>query len=94
MNRRELTRGTVTGLLFPIALFWIYFTFFSDLGVDRAFKIAFENNMISKVFSLLGLTNLLFFFLFLNKNRLDAAKGVFLATLIYVALMIVYKIYY
>ncbi|HPD65914.1 MAG TPA: hypothetical protein P5050_09320 [Bacteroidia bacterium] len=87
--------GTAIGILSIIIVVVVFylakFTFvsFSDyLSTLTSYK-----KMLSAMISLAGLPNLLFFFIFLNKEKYNTAKGLILATFILVLIVVVIKIF-
>ena len=83
MNK-QLIKGTIVGVIAPIAAFVVYVAFFSEdsdpLGMYH--KIV-AMGKLSHVISLSVLINLLLFFMNIKTHRDKVARGVLLATILY-----------
>lgn len=81
---RQVT-GLVVGLIVPILIsFLIYNYRFASAGDFVSFlKALMEVESLGKLLSLSVMPNLLFFFLGIWSNRLYAARGVLIATVLY-----------
>ena len=83
MNK-QLIKGTIVGIIAPIAAFVVYVAFFTEnadpLGVYH--KIV-AMGKLSHVMSLSVLINLLIFFMNIKTNRDQQARGILLATMLY-----------
>jgi len=86
--------GISIGLL-SIGLMLVVFFFikFTDTPFSTYISTIFsERGVLSPLISLSGLPNLLFFFLFLNKEKYNTAKGIIIATLVLVLMVLILKI--
>jgi len=83
MNK-QLIKGTIAGIIAPIAAFVVYVAFFSEdsdpLGMYH--KIV-AMGKLSHVISLSVLINLLIFFMNIKTNKDQQARGILLATILY-----------
>lgn len=85
--------GTVSPWII-MPLFIVLYAKFENYGVDRLWHDFFHyNKTMSRILSLCMIGNLLWFYIFLNKERYGIAKGVILGTLLYFPLFI-YLIYF
>ncbi len=85
--------GLVGGLLVPcLAIITFYFVQYYPF-TDFSYFIngLFSLTVFSKIISLCAIPNLLLFFVFLWTNRNQSAKGVIVATLLLVVLVIILK---
>lgn len=87
--------GTVIGLLSIVVVIVVFyiakFTFVSFH--EYLSTITSYEKMLSAMVSLAGIPNLLFFFLFLNKEKYNTAKGIILATFILVLIVVLIKLF-
>ena len=83
MNK-QLIKGTIVGIIAPIAAFVVYVAFFTEdadpLGMYH--KIV-ARDKLSHVMSLSVMINLLIFFMNIKTHRDQEARGVLLATILY-----------
>ena len=83
MNR-DLIKGTVVGLLAPVAAFIVYVAFFTaESDPVGLYYQLIALGKLSHVISLSVLINLLIFFMNIKTNRDDAARGILFATILY-----------
>ncbi len=83
MNK-QLIKGTIVGIIAPIAAFVVYVAFFTvDSDPIGMYHELVAMNKLSHVMSLSVLINLLIFFMNIKTNRDDAARGILFATLLY-----------
>ena len=83
MNK-QLIKGTIVGIIAPIAAFVVYVAFFTEdsdpLGV---YHTIVAKNIVAEVMSLSVLINLLIFFMNIKTNKDQQARGILLATILY-----------
>ena len=83
MNK-QLIKGTIVGIIAPIAAFVVYVAFFTEnpdpIGMYHALV---ENKTFPHVMSLSVLINLLLFFMNIKTHRDEVARGILLATILY-----------
>ena len=83
MNK-QLIKGTIVGIIAPIAAFVVYVAFFTEdsdpLGVCH---MIVAKNIVAEVMSLSVLINLLIFFMNIKTNKDQQARGILLATILY-----------
>lgn len=82
-------KGLAIGILFPLLCFFCYWLFmysYMDFPV-RFVKYLMTGQMMSNTIKICALGNLLIFYLFLNKQMNNAAKGVITSVAIYAALV-------
>lgn len=89
--------GLLIGLVSPwiiMPLFIFLFAQIENISFDRLWYNFFNiNKTMSRILSLCMIGNLIWFYIFLNKERYGIGKGVILGTLIYFPLFI-YLIYF
>ena len=83
MNK-QLIKGTIVGVIAPIAAFVVYVAFFTE----NSDPIGMYNQLVamdklSHALSLSVLINLLLFFMNIKTSRDETARGVLLATILY-----------
>tara|TARA_B100000676_G_C17551404_1_gene567599 strand:- start:259 stop:540 length:282 start_codon:yes stop_codon:yes gene_type:complete len=80
----QLVKGTIIGLIAPVAAFVVYIAFFTDnpdpIGVYRQLV---QMDLLSHAMSLSVLINLVIFFMNIKTRRDQEARGVLLATILY-----------
>ena len=81
---KQLIKGTIVGIIAPIAAFVVYVAFFTEdadpLGIYHNI-VAMDK--LSHVMSLSVLINLLIFFMDIKTNKDQQARGILLATILY-----------
>jgi hypothetical protein len=83
MNK-HLIKGTIVGIIAPIAAFVVYVAFFTnDSDPLGTFQKIVAIDKLSHVISLSVLINLLIFFMNIKTNKDQQAKGILLSTLLY-----------
>ena len=83
MNKK-LIKGTIVGILAPIAAFIVYVAFFTkDSDPIGMYDKLVVMNKLSHALSLSVLINLLLFFMNIKTHRDEVARGVLLATILY-----------
>ena len=83
MNK-QLIKGTIVGIIAPIAAFVVYVAFFTeDSDPIGMYHQIVEIGKLSHVISLSVLINLLIFFMNIKTNRDQQARGILLATILY-----------
>ena len=87
--------GLLGGILFPIIVYFFYWLFFHhQISFPVRFtKYLLKGYMLSNVIKMCGLSNLLLFYLSLNKKIDNFSKGIIVSVLLYVAL-VAYVSYY
>jgi hypothetical protein len=88
----RLIVGLIPGIIVPIITLIIFFLFKS--GVSNFFDYVhfmIRLGVFSSILSLCPLPNLAVFFFFLNKSYYYSARGVILATFIWVLIVFVYR---
>ena len=81
---KQLIKGTIVGIIAPIAAFVVYVAFFTaDSDPLGMYNDLVEKDILSHVMSLSVLINLLIFFMNIKTNRDDAARGILFATILY-----------
>ena len=83
MNK-QLIKGTIVGIIAPIAAFVVYVAFFTeDSDPVGMYNKIVAMDKLSHVMSLSVLINLLIFFMNIKTYRDEAARGVLFATILY-----------
>jgi len=87
--------GLLIGLIFPFALFFLYWLFlYNQISFPLRFIHYLKNGyLLSNVIKLCGLGNLILFYLGLNKKKDKFSKGVIISVLLYV-ILVAYVTYY
>ena len=87
--------GVIIGVLTAFLGFIVfYFIKFSDISLSDYFGILFHNKgILSPLLSLSGVPNLVFFYIFINKDKYKTARGLILATFILVLAVVLVKIF-
>ncbi len=82
--------GVIVGILFPAFCFLCYWLFFySQITFPGRFIKYLQNGeMLQEVAIVCVVTNLLIFYILLNKKAFDLAKGLIFATFMYVLLVL------
>ena len=81
--------GLVSGIVFPAFCFFCYWLFFhSQISFPNRFFTYLRNgNMLQEVAIMCVVANLLIFYFSLNKKIYDFARGLIIASFIYVGLV-------
>ena len=83
MNK-QLIKGTIVGIIAPIAAFVVYVAFFTeDSDPIGIYNKLVDHNKLSHAMSLSVLINLLIFFMNIKTNKDQQARGILLATILY-----------
>ncbi len=85
LKKNSLKLGLVIGLIAPLfGLVILYFLKFPSYAFgDFLGYFLKENRLITSLGSLCLLANVVFFTIYINTNRDETAKGIFIITLIY-----------
>ena len=93
MNNK-LIKGTLVGIIAPVAAFFVYVAFFSKIQTPRLMLLkVIELDRLSHVISLCLLINLLIFFMNIKTYRDEEARGIILATILYGVVIVLLKIF-
>ena len=83
MNK-QLIKGTIVGIIAPIAAFVVYVAFFTeDSDPINMYHKLVAMDKLSHAMSLSVLINLLLFFINIKAYRDEVARGILLATILY-----------
>ncbi len=90
----SVSLGAVIGVVMAvISIMAIYLIQFTDLTITEYFTALFQNKrLFAPVVSIAGIPNLGIFYLFINKNKYQSARGIILATFILVVIVILIKV--
>lgn len=90
----SIALGIILGLLtIAVVLFFFYLSQFQAYPFSEYFdKVIHNKKILAPMISLAGVPNLVLFFLFLNKNKYQTARGLIIATFILVILVILAKV--
>jgi len=93
MKRNKPILGLVIGLLFPvIGLAIMYFIWFHGSPVNEVFEsLMASHELASRVLSLSILINLLPFSYYTSKRLDNTARGILIATILYVVFIVLIK---
>lgn len=91
MNK-QLIKGTIVGIIAPIAAFIVYVAFFTEYPdpIGMYNKLV-TMDKLSHAMSLSVLINLLLFFMNIKTHRDEAARGILLATILYGITIVIIK---
>lgn len=93
MNR-EILKGTIVGIIAPIAAYVVYVAFFTENADPLSlYKELVLIGKLPHVLSLSVLINLLIFFMNLKTNREEQARGILFATILYAVFIIILKFF-
>ena len=93
MNNK-LIKGTLVGIMAPVAAFFVYVAFFSKIPIPRLMLLkVIELDRLSHVISLCLMINLLIFFMNIKTYRDEEARGIILATILYGVVIVLLKIF-
>ncbi len=94
LKKDNFKLGILLGLTLPILVFFIiYYLRFSDYPFDRFLHLLKEENRLITFFGTWCMVaNIALFTLYVNTNRYETSKGVFVVTLIYGVLVLLMKI--
>ena len=88
----EVIKGLCVGILAPIAAFVVYVAFFTEASDPIAtYRKIISIGKLSHVISLSVIINLLIFFMNINTNRENQARGILLATILYGFIIVIVK---
>lgn len=80
----HLIIGLVLGLLAPtLGIVIFFYSKFSDSNLSEFLTVSIQEKMLSPLLSLCAVINLGVFYLFIQFDKLQTAKGIILATFIY-----------
>jgi len=83
MNK-QLIKGTIVGIIAPMAAFIVYVAFFTeDSDPIGMYNKLLAMDKLSHAMSLSVLINLLLFFMNIKTQRDENARGILLATILY-----------
>ena len=83
MNK-QLIKGTIVGIIAPIAAFVVYVAFFAeDSDPVGMYNQLVAMDKLSHALSLSVLINLLLFFMNIKTHRDEVARGILLATILH-----------
>ena len=92
INLNQVYFGLAPGLIFPALIVYLfYLNNYSYVPLMRFLTVLAENDILTKVISICVLVNLIVFFFFIRKNYLYGARGVMIATFIYVLAVVTLK---
>jgi len=94
-KKDNIRLGLILGLIGPvIGLFIIYFLKFSSVSFgDFLEQFLHTRKLITSIGSLCLLANVVFFTIYINTQRDQTAKGIFITTLIYGVFILVLKLF-
>ena len=76
--------GLILGLLAPtLGIIIFFYSKFSESNLSEFLTISIQEKMLSPLLSLCAVINLAVFYLFIQFDKLQTAKGIILATFIY-----------
>lgn len=96
MGKKDIIIGFLIGIASSIVgalLYSVLSGMSKGISFQDTINQAFQNNLVSKLFSLGSILNLIVFFLFLRSHKDNKAKGVLIATLLIAFISIVNKLF-
>lgn len=76
--------GLILGLLAPtIGILIFFYSKFSESNLSEFITVSIQEKMLSPLLSLCAVINLAVFYIFIQFEKLQTAKGIILATFIY-----------
>ena len=93
MNKKEILIGFAVGIIANTIGTLLYILIFSDLSIKVTYLAAVSEGHIGSLLALGAILNLVAFFGFLKIKRDLRARGVLIATLLTVLLIMYYKIF-
>lgn len=88
----NLRLGLLLGIIAPaLIMFIIYFIQFTNFNLSELVDLLVEKKVFTKIVSLCVIPNLALFFLFLNKNYYQSARGILTATFIFAIFVFITK---
>ena len=92
-NNRQLLLGTLLGILIPAFIMTLMYAIkFKESSLESFIDTAVSQGIASAIIVLAVLGNLGLFFLCLWRDKLWAARGVMISTLLYGMLMLYFKL--
>lgn len=80
----HLIIGLILGLLAPtLGILIFFYSKFSESNLSEFLTVSIQEKMLSPLLSLCAVINLAVFYLFIQIDKLQTAKGIILATFIY-----------
>ncbi|HBS87622.1 MAG: hypothetical protein A2W91_15270 [Bacteroidetes bacterium GWF2_38_335] len=94
MNKlNKLWIGLALGMLFPlIILVIVYFASYRGISFSDFIKITTTYQIFTQIVSICVVPNIGIFFFFTKRNLLLGARGVLIATFVYLILILIYKV--
>ena len=91
MKKKELLKGVFVGLTAPVIAFLVYVLFYRDQTIDYFINYHITDSNLPSIISLSLLINLLIFFMNIQTNRDDQARGILFSTILYGFLFVILK---
>ncbi len=91
MIAKEVSIGFLVGLVANLAGMFFYITFFSEYSLEATLSAAMKQGFIGSLIALGAILNFLPFFVFLKKNQLYRVRGVVIASLLAVIVILITK---
>lgn len=94
-NLNSMWIGVTIGIIMSvISILAFYLLKFQDYTLNTYFVILFHTkSLFAPMVSLAGIPNLVFFYLFINKEKYKTARGIILATFILVLGVVLIKLF-
>ncbi|MEN8137438.1 MAG: hypothetical protein ABFR62_03320 [Bacteroidota bacterium] len=92
-DKIQLLYGAIAGLVTPPIAFAIWIFSFTDYDLSQALDLVEKGSLYSEVLSLSAVSNMLVFYLFINKKNYSAARGVLLITIFLSFIVIATKLF-
>ena len=93
-KKDNLKLGIIIGIIAPVLAMFIYYfwNFSKSMSMSEYFFLLRKNkSLLTGVSSISLVANALFFTIYVNSRRDNTAKGIFVATLAYGIIVLVYK---
>jgi hypothetical protein len=95
LKKDSLKFGIILGVVGPLLAMVIYYfwNFSGTIGFSEYFYVLRRNKpLLTAISSISLLANAIFFTVYINSHRDKTAKGIFVATLVYGIIVLVYKL--
>jgi hypothetical protein len=94
-KKDDFVFGIALGLIAPVIGFMLYKLYkFKDLSLSEMFQwLKMNPNLVSVSISVSLLANAILFTIYINGHRDKTAKGIFIVTIIYAIIAMIFKFY-
>lgn len=93
VDKKQIFIGMAAGYIAPPIAFVIWVLSLTNYGISKSLDLVVQGNLFSEVMSLSAIINMLILYLFLNKNKQFAARGVLLSTISLAMIVLIMKVF-